>query len=169
MSANAEAVIVIYRPMDWFAHRWKLKVWIDGRQRGWLRPWENGEFRVPPGKHTVELSINWIRSRPLEVVAVQHQETTVRTHGQPGSFKKLAFMCFFPSLMFPISRGIKWLFGWDVLPDSVSWWVFLALSLIVTLALFGIYMFASFKLLKDHWVWWTLERDDGSQPPLTTR
>lgn len=71
MEVNAttgQATLTIHRPSDWAGGSWRsFVVRIDGKRVGKIAPGGTGEFSVPVGPHTVEVSMDWARSVPLHL------------------------------------------------------------------------------------------------------
>jgi hypothetical protein len=89
-STTGSAVIVVRRPaIYFFGGSRSFIVWLDGRRAGEVRPRAAAEFPVAPGEHTVSVSMDWLRSRPLRVVAGPGSRTELAIGGGAGIVLKL--------------------------------------------------------------------------------
>jgi hypothetical protein len=55
-------------------------VQINGKEVGKLMPGESATYRVPPGNHTLQASIDWCSSKPIPVAVQDGANATFALH-----------------------------------------------------------------------------------------
>ena len=89
MNVSGQAVIVVQRPANYFfGGSRSFIVWIDGRRAGKVRRGVAGEFAVEPGEHVISVSMDWFRSRPLQVAAGPGSRTELMIGTRTGNAVK---------------------------------------------------------------------------------
>ena len=155
LNATDQAMIVIRRPGDWAGRSLRsFIVRIDGRRAGKIKRGLSGEFAVEPGEHTVAVSMDWIRSRPFQLVVEPGSRTELaivaRSSGAWKMFLPIVLAVFIAQVLVEALRTT-----WGIADDS--WWVRLALFFAAYFVLIAGYILAAPLLVKDYWTLWTLE------------
>ena len=158
MDSTGQAVIVFHRPTNYFfGGSRSFTVWIDGLRAGKVKR-EVEEFAVEPGHHTVAVSMDWLRSPPLQVVAGPESRTELAIGARFGMYLKMFVPVLLAALVAPLA------------PPAVAdahWWVFWVrwlLFMVVYVALFGGYVLVTSKFFGDYWAVWTLGPSGTSSP-----
>jgi len=152
MSQSTQAIIVIRRS-NTFPLR-DFLVSIDGQRVGHVKRGRPAEFAVTPGEHEVSVSMDWVRSRPIQVVAAPEvrSELVIEVRGMlhPEPMAKL----FLPILV--ALGGALWLVrpkpGAGRFGAAPGWLVVLVLYF----AFYGAYILITSRLFRDYWALFTL-------------
>jgi hypothetical protein len=148
MDSAGQAVIVFHRPANYsFDGSRSFTVWIDGLWAGKVKCGVVGEFAVEPGEHTVAVSMDWLRSRPLQILAGPGSRTELVIGARLGMYLKMFLPVLLAALVAPLA------------PPAVAdtnWWLRWLLFMVVYVALFGGYVLVTSKFFGDYWAVWTL-------------
>jgi hypothetical protein len=160
MDSAGQAVIVFHRPANYsFDGSRSFTVWIDGLWAGKVKCGVVGEFAVEPGEHTVAVSMDWLRSRPLQILAGPGSKTELVIGARSAA---MVFKLFLPVLLAALVAPLA--------PPAVGdthWWVFWVrwlLFMVVFVALFGGYVLVTSRFFGDYWAVWTLGPSGTSSP-----
>ena len=82
MNDNCEAHVRLIRPDSWRGRLSAYKVIIDGKKQGTIKNDETRKFEISPGRHRVQVRINWTGSRPLDISV--RPDSTVSLECTPG-------------------------------------------------------------------------------------
>jgi hypothetical protein len=83
----------------------KLNVLIDGRKVGTIGNKETREFDIDPGEHTIQVSMDWVRSRLLDVPIAEGQVINFRVTLPPGgAFSHLLESFLTPGQFYELER-----------------------------------------------------------------
>ena len=159
MDSTGHALVVIERPtLYFFGGARRLSVWIDGSRTGKVRCGALAEFAVGPGEHTVSVSLAWLRSQPLRVVAGSGSRTCMTVGVR---WLDVALRMFLPLLIacYVAYLLVRVLWSMAIVLDQ-TWWLLLFVTVVA--AAYGSYVLVTWKFICDYWVLWTLE------PPGTT-
>lgn len=164
MSQTDRALIVVHRVDQWVRRGYRVS--IDGRRIGSVGPGRSAEFPVDPGAHTVEVGIDWVRSRPLSIEVAPGSRTDLRVEARPWTFlQSLA-----PVIIAVTVANLLF----DLIRQANSWaalglWGLLS-RLLITLALIVAAILIPPLLIKDYWVRLDLEPTGGpvSESPAPT-
>ena len=166
MDSTDQAAIIIHRPTNYlFGRSRSFLAWIDGRRVGKVRPGAMAEFTVAPGEHTVAVSMDWLGSRPLQVIAAAGVRTEL-TIGAPSGVTLKVFLPIFVA-------ALGGLFLMEILRTTTDlayapWWLRGLLFVAVYVAFFKGYVLLTAKFLRDYWSVWSLEpaRTPSPQVPI---
>ncbi len=163
MNSTGQAVIVIHRPTNYFfGGSRSFTVWIDGLRAGKVKRGVAGEFAVEPGEHTVAVSMDWLRSRALQVVAGPGSRTELAIGARSGLAVKLFLPVLLAAVVAPVlMEGLRTTAA--VVDDH--WLLRWLLFIVVYVALFGGYILVTSKFFGDYWAVWTLGPAGTSSPP----
>jgi hypothetical protein len=164
MAASDQGTILIRRPQDWVGGSLRsFMVRIDGRRAGTVPPRSVGEFAVPPGEHTVVVTMDWVRSVPRQVSVGpgSRVELAIRARPEKASWWKLTWPIVVVVL---IGQGLT-----DIALKALDWPDpgFLARTgvfLLFYFSLFGLFILLTSAYWPDHWALWTLEEIAGQSP-----
>lgn len=157
MSTGNQAVITVRRPPKaWGGRLRSFRVEIDGRIAGKVAPggdWVAG-FPVAPGRHTVRVGMDWVRSTPV-TVEVEPGTSTVLTIGdRGGSLLKLVLPIVL--VVFVAQLGTAYFQGtfpsWT--PTTLRG---VLLYLVVFIAASAVFNAVVTALWDDYWTFFTLE------------
>ena len=81
-------LLVVQRPQEWFGVLRDLKVIVDGKRVGGLRPRQYLSMDLPDGRHTVQGRMDWCTCRPFEVSVFESEATFVELSIPFRSFVK---------------------------------------------------------------------------------
>jgi len=168
MNPTSQAVIAIRRPAHFFAGGSRsFIVWIDGCRAGKVKRGTPAEFSVEPGEHTVAVSMDWLRSRPLQVVAGPGMRSELAIGARSGLALKMLLPILLAALIAVLlMEGLR---ATAAVVD-VHWWLRWLLFVAVHVALFGGYVLATSKFIGDYWALWTLgPAGTSSSPPSAGR
>ncbi len=75
------ATVKIHRPWAYFGFVRKLKVWIDDVHVGSIQSKKSQTFELDSGTHVIRVSMDWCKSKPLEISDKNNEEirVTVKT------------------------------------------------------------------------------------------
>lgn len=97
--------IRITRGNEWFGRARKLNILIDGKQAGSIGNKETREFNIDPGEHTIQVSMDWNRSRLLDVPIAEGQVVNFRvTLPSGGVFCHMLESFMEPSQFYELER-----------------------------------------------------------------
>ena len=158
---NPTSSIVIGRSANMrFGCARSFLVWIDGQRAGRNQRGVRSQFDVLLGEHEVAISMDWVRSRPLQVVA------------EPGSRTEL--MIGFPSRM--RSKFLRPIVIISVVAQLIingllatrlldeNWWMRMGISIAVYGAIFVGYVLVTSWFVRDYWNLFTLEPAEPTSP-----
>ena len=161
MDSTGQAVIVFHRPTNYlFGGSRSFTVWIDGLRAGKVNRAVE-EFAVEPGQHTVAVSMDWLRSRPLQVVAGPGSRTELAIGARLGMYLKMFLPVLLPALVTPLP--MEGLLGVPAVAE-IHWWLRWLVLMVVYVALFGGYVVVTSKFFGDYWAVWTLGPAETSSP-----
>ena len=80
--AGMASIRIERRPTPWVDRARAYKVAIDGERMGSVGFGQEQVFEVAPGRHQVQLHIDWCRSRPVEVDVAEGAEVRLACSGR---------------------------------------------------------------------------------------
>jgi hypothetical protein len=163
MNPSNQAVIAIRRPANWVgASLRSFVVRIDGRRAGRIKRGTTGEFTVEPGEHTVEVSMDWFRSRPFRVVVEPGSRTDLAIGSRSGGALKSFLPMVLAALAAPVLvEGLRAV----VSPVDDNRLLRSALFLVAFGVLYGGYVLLTSWFASDYWALFVLE-PAGTGSPL---
>jgi len=76
----------------WVDRARAYRVLVDGGEVGRVRDGDTETYDVAPGQHTVQLKVDWARSRPIEVQVPDGGEARVRCRGNASPLTALWYI-----------------------------------------------------------------------------
>lgn len=154
MNPTNQAVIAIQRRIGFFLGGARsFIVWIDGCRAGKVKRGTLAEFSVEPGEHTVAVSIDWLWSRPLQVVAGPGSRSELAIGVLSGFALKIFLPVLLAALVAPLfMEGLRV----TAAVVDVHWWLRWLLFIAAYVVLFGGYVLTISKFSRDYWAPWTI-------------
>ena len=155
MNQTSPAVIVIRRSTNfWMGGLRSFIVRIDGFRAGKVTRGAAAEFPVMPGEHSVAVSMDWFRSRPVRVVVESGSRAELAIGSRSGGGLKM----FVPLILSVLLSQVII----KALPETVaaadsSWLMQTAQFFVAYSVLFGGYILATSWFAGDYWALFTLE------------
>lgn len=154
MSQTDPTVIVISRPETLFFGRLRsFVVRIDGRKVGYVTRPGPGEFPVEPGEHTVAVSMDWVRSRPLQVVVEPGSKTDLMIGSRSSWVLKFILPMILVAAVTPVFLSV-----WRPAPanggDNVL--LLIVVQPVIYSMFFAVYLFLTLVFGGDYWALFAL-------------
>lgn len=166
MDSTSSTTIVISRPETvWMGSARSFVVSIDGRKAGSVKRGAPSQFAVSPGTHEVAVSIDWVRSRAVQVVA----ETGSKTELAIGFGSGMWFKLFLPILICVVVAQLAIGELITARPLGEHGWIRMGIFFAVYATLFVGYIVATSVLVRDYWNLLTLEPAGTVAPKAVER
>jgi hypothetical protein len=139
-----------------------LSVWIDDQPAGKVRIGAVAELAIDAGEHIVSVSMAWVRSRRLRIVAASGSRTDIIA-AIPWSQYSLKII---PSICVPFFAAAfvaeKFRMAGLIVDSN---WLFLFLFA-VGAAIMAVYILVTWKFAGDYWAIWSLEPTGTNSPEM---
>ncbi len=157
MTVTNQARIIIHRPTDWVGRSWRsFIVRIDGRRVGRVKPGAAGEFAVEPGSRTVAVSMDWVRSRAVQLVVEPESKTELAIRGQAE--KMVWWMNLLPIVITVwVAEVLTNLILTATDNTDTSWWLRTGLFFLVYLLVYAAFVVVTANFGGRYWERFTLE------------
>ncbi len=84
MGIAGKSTIVLCRSNLWTNRYRKFKVLIDGRKEGAIASGQSESYTVTPGRHNIQVRLDWYKSEPLELDLVEGEEVRLECGPRTG-------------------------------------------------------------------------------------
>jgi hypothetical protein len=156
MPSAEPAVIRISRPEWLWGNRRSFVVRIDGRRVGKIRPGMGEEFPVEPGRHSVVVSMDWVRSLPNEVDVQPGTRTELAIRSRPEKKSWWRMVLPIVIVMF-LAESVTGLVVKNSGMADPGWLGQFGMFFGIYIALLAIYIHGVPLISPDYWAFWKLE------------